>query len=194
MYDLVRSNEEKLRSGFKILNKFMVILWKLGLADWINIWPTVFGQIMVITHKGRKTGYKRLSPVNFAIINGEIYCTAGFGEKSDWFQNILMNPNVEVWLTEGRWEGTAEDISNDPNRLFYLREVLIASGFAAPLAGVYPKKIDDETLDRLTNTYRLIKIKRVKERTGRDGPGELAWIWPLVTVVLLIWKGRRRKK
>lgn len=144
MYDLVRSNEEKLRSGFKILNKFMVILWKLGLADWINIWPTVFGQIMVITHKGRKTGYKRLSPVNFAIINGEIYCTAGFGEKSDWFQNILMNPNVEVWLTEGRWEGTAEDISNDPNRLFYLREVLIASGFAAPLAGVYPKKIDDE--------------------------------------------------
>ncbi len=149
---------------------------------------------MVITHKGRKTGYKRLSPVNFAIINGEIYCTAGFGEKCDWFQNILMNPNVEVWLTEGRWEGIAEDISNDPDRLFYLREVLIASGFAAPLAGVHPKKINDETLDRLTNTYRLIKIKRVKERTGRDGPGELAWIWPLVTVVLLFWKGRRRKK
>ncbi len=32
MYDLVRSNEEKLRSGFKILNKFMVILWN-------SVWP-----------------------------------------------------------------------------------------------------------------------------------------------------------
>jgi deazaflavin-dependent oxidoreductase (nitroreductase family) len=194
MYDLVRSNEEKLRSGFRILNKFMVILWKLGLADWINVWPTVFGQIMVITHKGRKTGYKRLNPVNFAIIDGEIYCTAGFGDKSDWFRNILINPNVEVWLTEGRWEGIAEDVSSHPDRLFFLREVLIASGFAAPLAGLYPKKIDDETLDRLTSTYRLIRIKRIKERTGRDGPGELAWIWPLITVILLLWKSRRKRK
>lgn len=194
MYEIVQANEDKLRAGFKYLNKFMIFLWKLGLADWINVWPTVFGQIMVITHKGRKTGYKRLSPVNYAIIDGEIYCTAGFGEISDWYRNILKDPNVEIWLTEGRWEGVAEEVSNHPNRLIYLREVLIASGFAAPLAGLRPNKLDDEMLDRLTSAYRLMRIHRTKERTGRDGPGELAWIWPLITVILLVLKGRRRKK
>ncbi len=110
-------NPEKLRGYFKTLNKFMILMWKLGLADWINLWPSVIGQFVVITHIGRKTGYKRLTPVNYALIDGDIYVTAGFGAVSDWYKNILKDPNVEIWMTEGRWEGTAEDVSDHPNRL-----------------------------------------------------------------------------
>lgn len=190
---ITNSNPEKLRGYFKLFNKFMILMWKLGLADWINLWPSIFGQIVVITHTGRKTGYKRLTPVNYALIDGDIYVTAGFGAISDWYKNILKDPNVEIWMTEGRWEGLAEDISDHPHRLMYLREVLIGSGFAAHVAGINPKKISDEELDQLTRDYKLVRLQRTAERTGRDGPGELAWIWPLITVLLLLWKGRRRK-
>ncbi|MAT41619.1 MAG: hypothetical protein CL609_04705 [Anaerolineaceae bacterium] len=186
-------NPDKLRSYFKILNKFMILMWKLGLADWINLWPSVFGQFVVITHIGRKTGFKRLTPVNYAQIDGEIYVTAGFGAVSDWYKNILNNPNIEIWLTEGRWEGIAEDVSDHPNRLVYLREVLIGSGFASYVAGINPKKISDEELSQFSKEYKLVRLHRTAERTGRDGPGELAWIWPLITVILLFWKGRKRK-
>ena len=106
---------------------------------------------------------------------------------------MIKNPNVEIWMTEGRWEGTVEDVSEDPQRLYYLREVLIGSGFAAHAFGINPKKMDDETLDKITKAYKILRIRREKERTGRDGPGELAWIWPLITVLLLFWKGRRRR-
>ncbi len=191
--NFITKNEDKIRDYFRTFNKFMVLMWKLGLADWINLWPSVFGQFIVITHIGRKTGYKRLTPVNYALIDGDIYVTAGFGAVSDWYKNILQNPHVEIWMTEGRWEGKAEDISDHPQRLVYLRETLIGSGFAARVAGVNPKKISDEDLDQFTKDYKLVRLRRTAERTGRDGPGELAWIWPLITVLLLLWKGRRRK-
>jgi len=184
----------KFRQLFKVFNRFMILLWKLGLADWINLWPSVFGQFMVITHTGRKTGFRRLTPVNYAIIDGEIYCCSGFGVSADWYRNILSNPTVEVWLTEGRWIGEAKDVSDDPNFPFILREVLRASGFAAPLFGVDPKKLNNEQFIKLTKSYRLIHISRLDEKTGRDGPGELAWIWPLIAVILLIVKRNRSRR
>ncbi len=194
MSELPFSNDDKARLIFKFFNKAMVLFWKLGLADWINIWPSVVGQIMVITHTGRKTGFKRQTPLNFAIIDDEIYCCAGFGAVSDWYRNIQNNPKIELWLTEGRWLAEAHDISDHPNRLAILREVLIASGFAAPLFGLHPKRENDLDLANLTKSYRLVHITRISEKTGRDGPGELAWIWPLITVVLLLWKGNRKRK
>ncbi len=40
-----------------------------------------------------------------------------------------------------------------------MRQVLIASGFAAPLfAGVSPKTMNDEKLAELSAPYRLIRI------------------------------------
>src|SRR6266508_6547003 len=39
----------------------------------INIWPAGFGRIMVIKHRGRKSGKECLTPVNYAIIDGEIF-------------------------------------------------------------------------------------------------------------------------
>jgi hypothetical protein len=41
-----------------------------------------------------------------------------------------------------------------------LRQVIIASGFAGPLFGVNPKKLNDEELDAVTQEYRLIHFKR----------------------------------
>ena len=78
MVEMDKAFEEKARTLFKYFNKGMVFLWKLGLADWINIWPSVLGQILVIKHTGRKTGYQRLTPVNYAVIDNEVYCCAGF--------------------------------------------------------------------------------------------------------------------
>ncbi len=186
--------EGKMRQGFKQLNKFMMFMWRLGLGPWLNIWPEGFGRIMVITHKGRKTGLKRYTPVNYTIIDGDIYCTAGFGKIADWYKNLLKNPGVDVWLPDGWWAGIAEDVSDAENRLDLMREVLIASGFAAPLFGIDPKKLDDEQLAAITVSYRLVRIQRMKACTGPEGPGDLWWVWPLATFLLLPLVLRRRRR
>ena len=147
---------ESLRKGFRALNRFMVFLWKLGMGRMINFWPAVIGRIMVIKHRGRKSGREYLTPVNYAIVDSEIYCTAGFGSGSDWYRNMLANPDIELWLPEGKRKARAEDISDSPNRLFLLRQAIIASGFAGPLFGINPKKVNDEQLDALSKEYRLV--------------------------------------
>ena len=138
---------------------------------------------MVITHTGRKSGLRRRTPVNYAPIDGDLYCTAGFGAASDWYRNIMANPEVEVWLPRDWRRGTAEDISQDLRRIPWLRQVIIASGIVGPMVGVNPHKMDDTEFDQVTGKYRLVRI-RLKERLhGPGGPGDLAWVWiPLAMI------------
>jgi deazaflavin-dependent oxidoreductase (nitroreductase family) len=186
--------DAKVRQGFKYFNRFMLLMWRLGLGTWVNAWPEVGGRIMVITHTGRKSGLKRHSPVNYALIGGELYCIAAFGEASDWYNNIKANPAVEVWLSDGWWAGTAEEVSDPSARLLLIRQVLINSGAVAPLMGVKPREMTDEALDAFIHDYRLIHIHRTAPRTGPGGPGDLAWMWPIAVFVFLVLLLKRRKR
>jgi deazaflavin-dependent oxidoreductase (nitroreductase family) len=185
--------EDNLRIIFKFFNRFMLLLWRLGLGAWGN--GTAFGgSLMVIKHTGRKTGLIRHTPVNYAIVNGDIYCTAGFGKVSDWYRNIMVHPEVEVWLPDERWAGVAEDATDDEYSHLLLQQVIIASGFAGPLFGVNPKQLSDEDFKDLLESYRLIRIRRADALTGPGGPGDLSWIWPLSTFVLLWLLIRKRRR
>jgi len=195
MTDKDEQMEEMLRQGFKYFNRFMLLMWRLGLGTWVNIWPAVIGRIMVITHRGRKSGLSRRTPVNYTIIDRDIFCTAALGEKSDWYKNMMKNPEVEVWLPGSWWVGVAEDVTDSEMRFPYLRQVLIASGFVARAAGINPHTIPEDEFEVVTKSYRLIRIQRSEARTGKGGPGGLAWVWPLSTMLLLplIFLLRKRK-
>ncbi len=147
---------DTLRRVFHAMNPFMVFMLRIGLGWTMNIMPSVSGRIMVIKHCGRKSGKEYLTPVNYAIVDGEVYCTAGFGATSDWYKNIMANPEVLLWLPEGKRKAHAEDVFDSPRRAFLMRQVIIGSGFAGPLFGVNPKKLNDEQLDAVTKEYRLI--------------------------------------
>lgn len=75
--------ENKLRQGFKYLNRFMLLMWRLGMGKWLNMWPAGLGRYLVITHIGRKSGQRRRTPVNYATVDEEIDVTVGFGSTSD---------------------------------------------------------------------------------------------------------------
>lgn len=187
--------EEKLRRAFKPLNRFMLLMWRLGLGRWLSAWPRVGGQFMVITHTGRKSGLRRRTPVNYAVVDGEVYCVAGFGSVSDWYRNLRVHPDVEVWLPDGWWAGVAEEVKDPEKRLPLMREVLIGSGFAARLADINPYVLSDLDLRLATTRYHLIHIRRTSARTGPSGPGDLAWVWPLATILLpLLALARRRTR
>lgn len=177
--------EEQLRQGFRYFNRFMLALWRLGLGPWVNLWPQVGGRIMVLTHYGRKSRLRRRTPVNYAIVGNNIYCTAGFGSVSDWYRNVKACPEVEVWLPHGWWQGRVEEVEQDEQWLPLLRQVLINSGFAAYAAGIDPLKMTDNELADRTAGYHLLRIRRTSACTGRGGPGDLAWVWPLAAMVLL---------
>jgi deazaflavin-dependent oxidoreductase (nitroreductase family) len=185
---LSEQQEQMMRRCFIPFNKFMVLMWRMGLGRLLNIWPEYGGRIMVIVHTGHKTGKTRYAPVNYAIVDGELYCAAGFGSRTHWYQNIMAIPEVEVWLPDGRWMGRADDVTDHPDHVRLMREVLIGSGFAAPLlANIHPRTMRDAELQDLTATYRLLHIQRSAKR---HTPGDLAWVLWLV-VVWMVFRRRR---
>ncbi len=177
--------EANLRRGFKLLNRFMLLNWRLGLGSWLNAAPGVLGRYVVLTHIGRKSGRVFRTPVNYAKIDGCVYCTAGFGSECDWYRNLMATPVCELWLPDGWYDAVVEDVTDSPDALPLLREVLIASAFAARLAGIDPRRMADNDLRTATQAYRLLKLTPTAARTGPGGPSDLAWIWPVATTGLL---------
>lgn len=184
----------QLRGVFKRFNRFMLLIWRLGLGAWLNLWPSVGGRILVVVHRGRVTGLARRTPLNYALSGDDIYCTAGFGAGADWFRNILADPRVEVWLPDGWWAGLAEDVTGAEGYTERLRAVLINSGVVAPLFGIHPRTMSDDELMAVCADYRLVRIRRTEARTGPGGPGDLAWIWPAAAFALLLLALRPRRK
>lgn len=181
-----------MRRRFRQMNVGMVLLWRLGLGPLFGAWPAVGGRVMVLVHTGRKSGRRFRTPLNYAPIGDAVYCIAGFGPATDWYRNILDQPQVELWLPEGRWEGLAEDLSDSPQRTHLMRRVMIDSGLAAPAFGLHPRRMTDADVREATATYRLVRITRTGRRHGAGGPGDLAWVWLVVAV--LWFAGLRRSR
>jgi deazaflavin-dependent oxidoreductase (nitroreductase family) len=182
------STLETIRQLFKKLNVFMLWMWRLGFRKWLNICPPVIGRIMVITHTGRKSGLKRRTPVNYSIIAGELYCLAGFGSLSDWYRNLRKTPQLEVWLPNSWWSGTAGELdAQDPRRLSILRQIIKDSGFAGFLFGLNAYKVSDDQLAAVTGSYCLLHIRRTQQLRGRGVPGDLAWVWLIPASLALVF-------
>jgi deazaflavin-dependent oxidoreductase (nitroreductase family) len=163
---------ERMRQFFKALNVFMLWMWRLGLRKWMNICPPVIGRILVITHIGRKTGLPRHTPLNYTIVEGELYCMAGFGKISDWYRNMM-------------WAGVAEEVTGGDNTLPIIRQLVKDSGVAGLMFGLNAYTMSDEHLAAATKSYRLMRIRRTERLRGRGGPGDLAWLWLIPAAILL---------
>lgn len=185
------------RQRLRALNRGMVLAWRAGFGPTLNVWPSGGGRIMVIVHTGRVSGLRRRTPVNYAEVDGAVYCVAGFGPASDWYRNILVDPRVELWLPDRRVTGLAEDVGDRPDRVRLIREVLIASGFAAPLVGIPVRRLDDAQLAELTAEYQLVRIVPDGPATGPDGPGQPRRVWPALaaaTAAFLVLRRLRRSR
>jgi deazaflavin-dependent oxidoreductase (nitroreductase family) len=191
--DISPAASQRLRDAFKLLNRIMVLHWRLGLGGFLNgtRWG---GAYMIIGHTGRRSGRTYRTPVNYTVSEGDIFCTAGFGRTSDWYRNLLAAGGGEIWLPDGRWAVSATDAGDHPQRIALLRQVLIASGFAALAFGVDPGAMSDDVLEQLLQTYRLVRLRRVAPLTGPGGPGDLAWLWPLISAALLLALLRKEKR
>lgn len=86
------------------------LMYKIGLA------PIVGRVILLLTTTGRRTGKPHTTPLTYDEIDSLIYVGSARGQKADWFQNILADPNVKVQVKNRHFSATAEP-STDPHRI-----------------------------------------------------------------------------
>jgi deazaflavin-dependent oxidoreductase (nitroreductase family) len=176
---------DRMRGAFKQLNRFMVLIFRLGAGWLLSAWPPVTGRILVLMHHGRKSGTLYRTPLNFAEVDGDLHIIAGFGPRTDWYRNLIQQGDTEVWLPKGRWRVIPEDVSDSPARLHLLRQVLIGSGVAAYGFGV-PPTLPDDRLDEMTRDYRVVRLRRLEPEDGPGGPNDLVWVWPVAAAGALL--------
>ncbi len=73
-------------------------------------------RFLMLTHTGRKSGLPRRTVIEVVRHDRQAdtyYVVSGWGEKSDWYQNIKKNPDVTVQVGGREFRATAEFIPLD---------------------------------------------------------------------------------
>jgi len=171
------------RQILKFVNTFFMIpLFRLGLGAFVG--NPITGYIMVLRTVGRKTGKARYFPVNYAIVNGDIYCMVGFGKGTHWYRNIQSQPNIEIITPSGPLAGGAEDVTGTGEYLSIMRQLLKNSGFVGLMAGMNPFSMSDSELREKTKDYPLVRIRPTGVGSGAGDAG--GWLWILMLVVTVV--------
>ena len=174
-----------MRRIFWFLNKFfMVPMFRLGFGPFFG--NPLTGYIMVMKAIGRKTGIVRFVPVNYTIHKGHVYCISGGRKTSDWFKNLLANPEVELILPGGAIYARMEEASDPDERRIIVRQILKNAGFAGFFEGYNPWRISDEELMQKSGDMPLLCFKPLGLGSGPSDAGGWAWIWTFVITVILI--------
>lgn len=88
----------------RLLLRSPILLYRMHLG-WL------LGQrFLLLTHIGRKTGLRRHTVLEVVSYNNSTHrcvIASGWGEKAQWFRNIIANPDVEVILGTHRHRAKA---------------------------------------------------------------------------------------
>jgi deazaflavin-dependent oxidoreductase (nitroreductase family) len=172
--------------SLRVLNRWMMIpAHRLGLGAWIG--TPVGGYMLLLRVRGRKSGLVRETPLSYVIAEGAPWVVAGFGVRTEWYRNLLADPEVEVWLP-GRVLRCRAEEARDPEVRARIMPVL-ARGMGLPgaMVGCNPWTSPDERILELLCAIPLVRLTPVDGpiAAGPDDPGGHAWIWRQALVVWL---------
>jgi deazaflavin-dependent oxidoreductase (nitroreductase family) len=88
----------------KPLNKRMVANYRRGIR------PRRI--VLLLTTIGRKSGLKRVTPLQYEEIDNVLYVVSARGANADWVRNLQANPRAHVQLQQQEFEASAELISD----------------------------------------------------------------------------------
>ena len=79
--------------------------------------------MLLLIHKGRISGKDRtamLEVIKYDRDANTHYVASGFGEKSDWFKNIIITPDVVIQVGSQKFPALAEKLPGEEARKVFL--------------------------------------------------------------------------
>jgi deazaflavin-dependent oxidoreductase (nitroreductase family) len=148
-------------SRMKNIQRIHRVLYSIGLG------PIVGKIILLLTTTGRKSGMKRVTPLQYEEIDGGYYLGSARGTRSDWYRNIEADRNVEVRVKNRRFRGMAETVT-DPVRIADFLEIRLQRhphmmGLLMQKAHSLPKRPSREQLLKLAASEAMVIIQPVEE-------------------------------
>ncbi len=145
---------------FKNIQKVHRVLYAIGLG------PLIGRIILLLTTTGRRSGKKRVTPVQYEEIDGLYYLGAARGLKADWIRNIQSCPEVDIRVGAKHFHGRAE-IVTDPSRFADFMEVRLERhprmiGLIMERAHGLPRRPSRAQLEQLAVNEAMVIVHPVK--------------------------------
>ena len=140
----------------KNIQKIHRLLYAIGLG------PLIGRIILLLTTTGRKSGMKRVTPLQYELIGSDYYLGAARGTKADWVRNIKTNSQVEVRVGGKQFQGVAEVVT-ESSRFADFLEVRLERhprmiGLIMKKAHGLPRHPSREQLEKLAEKEALVII------------------------------------
>jgi deazaflavin-dependent oxidoreductase (nitroreductase family) len=184
-----------LHGGFNGMNKYVSVpALKMGLGRYIS--NPLTGYLMILRTRGRKSGEMRDAPLGYTIVGEHVYCVAGFGRRTHWFQNVLIDPKVEVILPGRSFSGVAEEVTDPDERRRVLAPLLRSMGAIVGMMGMgNPWRDSSAEIARKCEGMPLVRIRATGICAGPEDPGGRYWLVPMALGAYLglrLLRGRKR--
>jgi len=143
-------------SKMKNIQKIHRLLYAIGFGSLIG------GFILLLTTTGRRSGLKRVTPLQYEKIGDDYYLGAARGVNADWVRNIQANSQVELRVGAKHVQGTAEVVT-DPARFADFIEIRLQRhprmiGFIMEKAHGLPKRPSREQLEELAKNEAFVIV------------------------------------
>ena len=154
----------KILKKYKKLNKYLILpLYKIRLLPLLG-----FGRLfLILTTKGRISGKKRKTPLEYHWIDGVITIFSGRGENSDWFKNINVNPD-SAWIRHGfhSFQARIEILRDENDKLPVAKWFVTKQQRTAKFLFGWNPKIDDPETTDFSKLLDMITILRVYRKAN----------------------------
>lgn len=159
----------------RLFYKAPLLQWRLGLGWMLR---KKF-RMLVLTTRGRQTGRPRHTMLEHTFFEDHVYLAPGWGERTQWYRNIVADPRVTVQRGGPAESAIARRVTDDHE----LRSLYEASHGRSPVWKQYLGSwgVEDAVEDYVAKKDRLI-ILRLDPSSEPPLPGvraDLAWVWPI---------------
>jgi len=144
------------------------------------------GYLVVLRTHGRRTGLIRDAPLGYVVLDGAIYCCAGFGESTAWYRNVLADPWVEVVLPGRTLRGVATPVTAPDEWIRAYRALIASLGVIGRLTVGEVRGLDDAGLLAAHGGIPLVRIVPSAFVPGSLDPGGRFWLVPWAAAVLAV--------
>ena len=135
----------------------------------------------LITTRGRRSGLPRPTPLGYIVMEGAAWVMAGYGPRTQWYRNILAEPQVGLRLPGRRpLAALAEEVRDPDLRARVIPRLCRSMALPGLMIGCLPSASTDEQILDCVSWVPLVRIRAADGSDlvpGSEDPGGGGWIW-----------------
>ena len=160
--------------------KTPLVLWRLGLGSFLG------KHMLVLSTWGRVSKAPRHTMLSYYEYNDSFYVLSGWGEKSDWYQNMRSNPAVALQTDKVATNALARRVESLGEYRPVMQALLDGGGDSHFEPWLESLDIQESIDDLVAKRERVYLV--ALDPCGGSGPiqleSDLKWVWGALILIL----------